>query len=958
MDLDALYQGSGQDSNIDPDLLKAVNQVESNFNPKAISTKGAVGIAQILPSTAALYGVKDPELLKDPKVAIPLQARILSDNLQHYDGNVEKAILAYHGSYDESQWGPKTHAYLNNVSNVFQQIKAQRTQNANGSTSASQGDALTSFLAQSNQGGAQPAQENTSNATAQGASQQDALTSFLANSAPQADNATVQDTGSPTINISGGTVKAEDPAAVKAETDALAAATKTRVDAYYADPKNRAADPEGYQQYLKLYGQPKQPPQPQVGNSILDDLHDLQVGGMRGALNAMDGLSETAAKAYDWVNHALGGNSHAYDKAHATNQATQKDWTPLYNTQNMGNMGVKAGELEASLPVTELKVMKGVTLLPRAINGLVQGGVAGAMNSSTGEDGPFASTVKGGLLGAGANAILPPVLNKAIGLGAPYAQRMGQSIQRMMPEAEAPAANMAQRIEPTLVPPAAPPQVIRSARPPAPAAIRANPARQAAQEAESAIPATASVAEVPNQEIEQQVADNTPAHLTAEQAQRKAEMEAVGAKPTVGQITRNFEDQQVERELAKDNQAGSPLRANDQSNNRALLNHTEGLIDETAGQAGTADHAEAWKQVTDALQKGKDTLKAKVDAMYQAARQSAGDAKVINLQPMLQALKGLKPEFLASTEGTALMKGVQAQLKQFGVKMGKGNQMLTVDEAENMRQFLNSVSSYENSRLINKVKDALDEVVNQSGNGGVFTEARAARRLLGQQYENNQALLDVLGQKKGMADRVVPFDKGLQKYVTGSGSVDHLKVLVERLKSLGTPEANQALQSLKAATINAAYQKAIASAATNELGDPVFSGAAFKKALDGIGMRKLNVIFNNQELGKLGTLTRAGVNLTTSVPGAVNHSNTNSAAWNTIARVAHHIPVARQALGAWHVIQEGVAANANKMAVQRALNPDQALQEGLRQAMHRQQAEQLAKTPAGNPASIVNMLIR
>ena len=51
-------------------LIKAVIKQESNYMPNAISSKGAIGLMQIMPSTGALLGVDDKELLKDPYINI------------------------------------------------------------------------------------------------------------------------------------------------------------------------------------------------------------------------------------------------------------------------------------------------------------------------------------------------------------------------------------------------------------------------------------------------------------------------------------------------------------------------------------------------------------------------------------------------------------------------------------------------------------------------------------------------------------------------------------------------------------------------------------------------------------------------------------------------------------------------------------------------------------------------
>jgi soluble lytic murein transglycosylase-like protein len=72
-------------------LLAAQLYAESNFNPNAVSSAGAQGIAQFMPGTARTYGVKDPF---DPAAAIDAQAHLMHDLLAQL-GSVPLALAAY-----------------------------------------------------------------------------------------------------------------------------------------------------------------------------------------------------------------------------------------------------------------------------------------------------------------------------------------------------------------------------------------------------------------------------------------------------------------------------------------------------------------------------------------------------------------------------------------------------------------------------------------------------------------------------------------------------------------------------------------------------------------------------------------------------------------------------------------------------------------------------------------------
>jgi soluble lytic murein transglycosylase-like protein len=87
----ALFVTAGKRHGIDPALLAAMAKQESNFNPRAISPAGALGLMQLMPSTASHLNV-DPFV---PSQAVDAAARLMKQNLERFKGSVSLSLAAY-----------------------------------------------------------------------------------------------------------------------------------------------------------------------------------------------------------------------------------------------------------------------------------------------------------------------------------------------------------------------------------------------------------------------------------------------------------------------------------------------------------------------------------------------------------------------------------------------------------------------------------------------------------------------------------------------------------------------------------------------------------------------------------------------------------------------------------------------------------------------------------------------
>lgn len=127
--LQSIANAAATQNDLDPALVRAVIQAESDWNPLAVSRKGAFGLMQLLPSTAERYGVRD---VFDPAQNVKGGTRYLRDLLDRYHGDLKKSLAAYNaGEQAVQRYGgvpkyPETRAYVRKVTTTYFQSGSPR----------------------------------------------------------------------------------------------------------------------------------------------------------------------------------------------------------------------------------------------------------------------------------------------------------------------------------------------------------------------------------------------------------------------------------------------------------------------------------------------------------------------------------------------------------------------------------------------------------------------------------------------------------------------------------------------------------------------------------------------------------------------------------------------------------------------------------------------------------------
>jgi len=127
-----LIQNVADEFRLDPHLLKAIVHVESGFNARAVSPKGALGLMQVMPATGARYGVNVPEILiNDPAENLRAGARYLKDLSRLFENRLDLVLAAYNageGSVIRNQYRipsyPETEAYVVLVQDAYKTYRS------------------------------------------------------------------------------------------------------------------------------------------------------------------------------------------------------------------------------------------------------------------------------------------------------------------------------------------------------------------------------------------------------------------------------------------------------------------------------------------------------------------------------------------------------------------------------------------------------------------------------------------------------------------------------------------------------------------------------------------------------------------------------------------------------------------------------------------------------------------
>jgi len=127
--LASLIEAAAVKAGIDPALFESLVQAESDFNPRAVSRTGAMGLSQLMPGTAKSLGVSDAF---DPVQNLNGGAKYLAGLLKQFEGDERKALAAYNAGpgavrrYDGVPPFSETQNYVDRIMTRMGSLRGRR----------------------------------------------------------------------------------------------------------------------------------------------------------------------------------------------------------------------------------------------------------------------------------------------------------------------------------------------------------------------------------------------------------------------------------------------------------------------------------------------------------------------------------------------------------------------------------------------------------------------------------------------------------------------------------------------------------------------------------------------------------------------------------------------------------------------------------------------------------------
>ncbi len=452
--------------------------------------------------------------------------------------------------------------------------------------------------------------------------------------------------------------------------------------------------------------------------------------------------------------------------------------------------------------------------------------------------------------------------------GQQYTQAVGKAVGEVLPP-----------VLPMMAAPGAITQGIKSAAPMASVAARraaapvVSAAQKVGQQVQQAMPQKSTMG--PGSISAAQVAEGTL-------RQAKADELPVPIKLTQGQKTRDYGQQQFERETAKDVDLGAPIRERMQQQQQKMQQNLDAFIDMTGAES--TDLRSVGVKVNDALRMQVAAAKAKERVLYKAAEKAGEMEAPVSTAPLIAFLKE-NDSFNAPELSGATLGLIERELVRLGGATrgpdGLVPGQLTLKDMELVRRGVNAAIKAKQDNNTNmmtgvKAKEVIDAITDGVG-GELYKKARAARAQRARDFENVALVSNLLGTKRGSSDRAIALEDVVRKSIIDPAtSLDQTRHLGGLLKKSG--QGQQAWKELQGATLAYIRDEAYKGVTRDAAGNQVISPANLNRVITNLDKTgKLDYLYGKKGAEQLRTLNEVAQDVFTAPPGSVNTSNTASA---------------------------------------------------------------------------------
>jgi len=348
-------------------------------------------------------------------------------------------------------------------------------------------------------------------------------------------------------------------------------------------------------------------------------------------------------------------------------------------------------------------------------------------------------------------------------------------------------------------------------------------------------------------------------------------------KLTQGQRSRDLGQQRFERETAKDPEMGAAIRDRFAQQNMQLQQNFDSFIDMTGAE--TSDLRSAGLSVDRALRSRAASDKNRIRALYKEAEKSGEMEAPVRLDDLVRHIEESAPE----SEVANVLKAARSKAIQLGVAKEDSSgalipQPVSLKNAELFRRSINAATNIEptNIRQASIMKELIDNATESVG-GEAYRRARSARAKYARDYENVTLVKNLMGQKRGTADRSIALEDVVRRSIIDPGtSLDDVRQVRKLLQTEGS-SGQQAWRELQGATLNYLKEEATKNVARDTQGNAIISPAQLDRAITKLDKNgKLDFVFGKKGAEQLRTINDVAKDVMVAPPGAVNTSNTAS----------------------------------------------------------------------------------